>query len=247
MRPRIGITAWHYQDDDERWEAILEGYPQAILEAGGLPLILPTPPDEPAPSPREGPTLVDAYLDAIDGLLMTGGADIHPSFYGETILERCGAIDEARDRFEVELVRAARSQGLPLLGICRGLQLLNVAMGGSLYQDLSYRNQTDPAHQSPREHRAEPVHHITIVPGTRLAGILHARELRVTSTHHQIVRDLAPGLTVNAMAPDGVIEGVEGDRQFLLAVHWHPERMFTRHPEQLALFLALVHAADTSP
>src|SRR5574337_1798989 len=114
MRPRIGITAWHYQDDDERWEAILEGYPQAILEAGGLPLILPTPPDEPAPSPREGPTLVDAYLDAIDGLLMTGGADIHPSFYGETILERCGAIDEARDRSEERRVgKECRSRWSP--------------------------------------------------------------------------------------------------------------------------------------
>ncbi|PWB81314.1 MAG: hypothetical protein C3F08_02280 [Candidatus Methylomirabilota bacterium] len=246
MRPRIGITAWHYRDDDERWHAILEGYPQAILEAGGLPLILPTPHDTPALSSGEGQMLTDAYLNTIDGLLLTGGADIHPSYYGETILDRCGEIDEARDRFEVEIVRAARSRGLPLLGICRGLQVLNVAMGGSLYQDLSYRNETDPAHQSPRERRAEPTHHITIVPGTRLAGFFRARELRVTSTHHQIIRDLAPGLTVNALAPDGVIEGVEDDRQFLLAVHWHPERMFTRHPEQLALFRALIDAAGTS-
>src|SRR5574337_140422 len=244
MRPKIGITTWHHRDDDERWQAILQAYPRAVLQAGGLPLILPIPYAGPALSPVEGPALPEAYVDAIDGLLLTGGADIHPSFYGQIVLERCGEIDEERDRFEVELIQAARSRDLPLLGICRGLQVLNVAMGGSLYQDLSYRQETDPAHQSPREQRGETVHQVTIVEGSRLAGILGVRALRVTSTHHQIIRDLASGLTVNAVAPDGVVEGVEGTGRFLVAVHWHPERMFTRHPEQLALFRALVEAAD---
>ncbi|MDE2059715.1 MAG: gamma-glutamyl-gamma-aminobutyrate hydrolase family protein [candidate division NC10 bacterium] len=243
MRPKIGITSWHHWDDDERWEAILEAYPRAVLQAGGLPLILPSSHAETAPSPVEGPALAEAYLDAIDGLLLTGGADIHPSFYGQIVLERCGEIDEERDRFEVELVHAARSRDLPLLGICRGLQVLNVAMGGSLYQDLSYRKETDPAHQSLRERRGEPAHQVTIVEGSRLAGILEIRELRVTSTHHQIIRDLAPGLAVNAVAPDGVVEGVEGTGRFLLAVHWHPERMFTHYPKQLTLFRALVDEA----
>src|SRR5574337_1900529 len=238
MRPRIGITSWHHWDDDERWDAILEGYPKAVLDAGGLPLVLPTPHGEPA--------LAEAYLHSIDGLLLTGGADIHPSFYGQIVLERCGEIDEERDRFEVELIQAARSRDLPLLGICRGLQVLNVAMGGSLYQDLSYRQETDPAHQSPREQRGESVHQVTIVEGSRLAGILGVRELDVTSTHHQIIRDLAPDLTMNAIASDGVIEGIEDPERFLLAVHWHPERMVTRHPEQLALFLALVEEAERS-
>jgi putative glutamine amidotransferase len=239
MRPRIGITSWHHWDGDERWEAILEGYPRAVLEAGGLPLILPITHAE--------PVFAEAYLNAIDGLLLTGGADIHPSFYGQIVLEQCGEIDEERDRFEVELVHAARSRDLPLLGICRGLQVLNVAMGGSLYQDLSHRQETDPAHQSSRERRGEPAHRVTIIEGSRLAGMLGVQELRVTSTHHQIIRELAPGLTVNAVAPDGVVEGVEGAGRFLLAVHWHPERMVARHPEQLALFRALVEAAGTSP
>lgn len=237
MRPRIGITSWHHRDDDERWEAVLEGYPRAVLEAGGLPLILPI--------AHPASTLTEAYLDAIDGLLLTGGADIHPAFYGQIVLERCGEIDEERDRFEVELVHAARSRDLPLLGICRGLQVVNVALGGSLYQDLSYRNATDPAHQSPRERRGESAHQIAITEGSRLADILGVRELRVTSTHHQIIRDLAPGLTINAVAPDGVIEGIEGPGRLLLAVHWHPERMFTSQAEQLALFRALVDEAAT--
>lgn len=235
MRPRIGITSWHHRDDEERWEAVLEGYSRSVFDAGGLPLILPIASAEPA--------LVEAYLEVIDGLILTGGADIHPSLYGQTVLERCGEIDEERDRFEMELVRAARSRDLPLLGICRGLQVVNVALGGSLYQDLSYRQETDPAHQSPRERRGEPAHGVAIVEGSRLAEILGVRELDVISTHHQIIRDLAPNLTVNAAAPDGVIEGVEGAGRFLLAVHWHPERMVARHPEQLALFRALVEAA----
>jgi len=236
LRPRIGITSWHYRDEEERWEAVLDGYSRAVLEAGGLPLILPIADAEPA--------LVEEYLEAIDGLIMTGGADIHPSFYGQIVLERCGEIDEQRDRFEVELVHAARGRDLPFLGICRGLQVLNVALGGSLYQDLSYRQGTDPAHDSPRERRGEPAHPVAIAARSRLAEIIGARELSVTSTHHQIIRDLAPGLEVSAVAPDGVTEGVEGPGRFLLAVQWHPERMVARHPGQVALFRALVQHAE---
>lgn len=235
MRPRIGITSWHYRDDEERWEVVLDAYASAVLEADGLPLILPIAHAEPA--------LIAEYLGAIDGVILTGGADIHPSFYGQIVLERCGEIDEERDRFEMELVRAARSRDLPLLGICRGLQVVNVALGGSLYQDLSYRQETDPAHQSPRERRGELAHRVTIVAGSRLAAILKATALDVTSTHHQVIRDLAPDLSVNAVAPDGVIEGIEGPGRFVIAVHWHPERMVARHPEQLALFRALVEEA----
>jgi len=270
MRPRIGITSWHYRDDEERWEAVLDGYTRAVLEAGGLPLILPIPhagpvlsPVEARPEPRrrawaepgrsgpvlspvEGPALIEEYLEAIDGLIMTGGADVHPSFYGQIVLERCGEIDEERDRFEVELVHAARDRDLPFLGICRGLQVLNVALGGSLYQDLSYRQGTDPAHQSPRERRGEPAHTVAIAPASRLGEIIGARELSVTSTHHQIIRDLAPDLAISALAPDGVIEAIEGAGPFLLAVQWHPERMANRHPEQVALFRSLIEAARRS-
>jgi len=235
MRSRIGITSWHYQEGDERWEAVMEGYTRAVLEAGGLPLILPIASTE--------PILIEGYLEAIDGLILTGGADIHPSFYEQDILTLCGEIDEERDRFEIALVRAARSRDLPLFGICRGLQILNVAMGGNLYQDLSYRHNADPVHQSPRERRMEPAHTVVIRENSRLGAIFGVRELHVTSSHHQIIRDLAPDLTVNATAPDGVIEGIEGAGRFCLAVHWHPERMVARHPEQLALFRALVEAA----
>jgi len=258
MRPRIGITSWHHGDDEERWEAVLDAYTRAVLEAGGLPVILPIAIMEPVLSPepsrracaessRSEPALAEEYLETIDGLIMTGGVDIHPSFYGQIVLERCGEIDEERDRFEVELVHAARGRDLPFLGICRGLQVLNVALGGTLYQDLSYRQGTDSAHMSPRERRGEPAHPVTITQGSRLAEILGPRDMPVTSTHHQIIRDLAPDLVVSAAAPDGVIEAVEGLGRFLLAVQWHPERMARRHPEQLALFRALVEQAKRRP
>jgi putative glutamine amidotransferase len=287
MRPRIGITSWHHRDEEERWEAVLDAYTRAVLEVGGLPVILPIATMEPVLSPepsrridrpvpsapaqsfdpsicsglranavgveacaessRSGPALAEEYLETIDGLIMTGGADIHPSFYGQIVLERCGEIDEERDRFEVELIHAARGRDLPFLGICRGLQVLNVALGGTLYQDLSYRQGTDPAHMSPRERRGEPAHGVAITPGSRLADILGPRDMPVTSTHHQIIRDLAPDLVVSAAAPDGVIEAVEGPGRFLLAVQWHPERMARRHPEQLALFRALVEQAKRRP
>jgi putative glutamine amidotransferase len=255
MRPRIGITSWHHRDEEERWEAVLEGYTRAVLEAGGLPVILPIAPTEPALSPetsrrieacaepsRSGPSLIEEYLETIDGLILTGGADIHPSFYGQSVLERCGEIDEERDRFEVALIHATRARDLPFLGICRGLQVLNVALGGTLYQDLSYRAGTDPTHMNSREQRGEAAHPVAVAPGSRLAAIIGARELPVTSTHHQVIRDLAPGLTVSAVAPDGVIEGIEGPGRFLIAVQWHPERMAARHPEQLALFRSLVES-----
>jgi len=234
VRPRIGITSWHHRDEEERWEAVLDAYTRAVLEVGGLPVILPIAIAEPA--------LIEEYLETIDGLIMTGGSDIHPSFYGQIVLERCGEIDEQRDRFEVELIHAARGRDLPFLGICRGLQVLNVALGGSLYQDISYRAGTDPAHMSPRERRGEPAHQVAITPGSRLAHIIGSREMPVTSTHHQIIRDLAPDLAASAVAPDGVIEAVEGTGRFLLAVQWHPERMADRHPEQLALFRSLVES-----
>src|SRR3990172_8413556 len=242
MRPRIGITSWHHRDEEERWEAVLDAYTRAVLEVGGLPVILPIAHTEPALSQVEGPALIEEYLETIDGLIMTGGADIHPCFYGQIVLERCGEIDEQRDRFEVELIHAARGRDLPFLGICRGLQVLNVALGGALYQDLSYRQGTDPAHMSPRERRGEPAHGIAITPGSRLADILGPRDMPVTSTHHQIIRDLAPDLAASAVAPDGVIEAVEGLGRFLLAVQWHPERMARRHPDQIALFRSLVES-----
>lgn len=238
MRPRIGVTSWHHQDGDERWEFVKEPYTRAVAEAGGLPVILPIAANDLGMAPE--------YVEGLDGLILTGGEDVHPSFYGEEVLERCGEIDERRDLFERELFQAARARWRPVLGICRGLQLINVAGGGSLYQDLSYRPGTLPDHQAGRERRYEIVHTVKVIAGTRLAAIMGAEEVPVTSTHHQVVKELAPGFRVSAESGDGVVEGIESDADpFLLAVQWHPERLALKHAAQLALFQALVRAASS--
>lgn len=239
MRPRIGITSWIREDSDrlERWAAVRETYTGAIRTAGGLPMILPTADDDPG--------LIADCLAAVDGLVFTGGGDVAPAYYGETPDERCHEPDRERDLFEMHLARAALARRMPLLGICRGLQVLNVAAGGTLYQDIGCRPGTSPLHAARREDRRKLIHAVRILPGSRLRAIMGVPESRVTSTHHQLVKDLAPGFRVTAESlEDGIVEGLEEpDHPFLVAVQWHPERMYQEHPEHLALFRALVAAA----
>lgn len=240
MRPRIGITSWIREDSDrlERWAAVRETYTGAIRTAGGLPMILPTADDDPG--------LIADCLAAVDGLVFTGGGDVAPAYYGETPDERCHEPDRERDLFEMHLARAALARRMPLLGICRGLQVLNVAAGGTLYQDIGCRPGTSPLHAARREDRRKLIHAIRVLPGSRLRAIMGVPESRVTSTHHQLVKDLAPGFRVTAESlEDGIVEGLEQpDHPFLVAVQWHPERMYRDHAEHLALFQALVAAAQ---
>ena len=239
MRPRVGITSWHRNDKDglERWEAIRDTYTGAIHAAGGVPLILPIADDE--------PDLIASYLGAVDGVLFTGGEDVAPAYYGEAQDERCQEPDRERDFFEIHLARAALSKRTPVLGICRGLQVLNVAAGGTLYQDIECRPGTMGYHAADSANRQKLVHAVHILAGTRLHSIMGVAESRVTSTHHQFVKDLAPGFRVSAESQeDGIVEGIERpDHPFLVAVQWHPEPMYRDHAEHLALFQSLVAAA----
>ena len=238
MRPRVGITSWHRNDKDglERWEAIRDTYTGAIRMGGGIPLIFPIADDS--------PEVIADYLQAVDALLFTGGEDVAPAYYGESPDERCEEPDRERDLFEIHLARAALSRRTPVLGICRGLQVLNVAAGGTLYQDLQCRPGTKMYHAAVSADRQKLIHPVHIVPGTRLHSIMRVAETRVTSTHHQFVKDLAPGFHVTAKSEeDGIVEGIEaGEHPFLVAVQWHPERMYRDHAEHLALFQALVAA-----
>jgi putative glutamine amidotransferase len=182
----------------------------------------------------------------VDGLLLPGGVDVAPARYGEEPHPKLGKVNRPLDEAELVLARWAMDDGLPLLGVCRGIQVLNVAAGGTLYQDLpsqfpgALRHACSPP-DYPRTHRA---HTIQVEPGSRLAGILGAHQTAVNSRHHQAVKDLAPGLVVTARAPDGVIEGVESlDGQFAVGVQWHPESLAADDPQMLAIFQALVRAA----
>ena len=242
MRTRIGITSWHRSDSDtlERWEAVRTTYTGAVRAAGGLPIILPIADDD--------PEAIDGYLTAVDGLLFTGGEDIAPAYYGEARDERCQEPDPERDLFEIHLARAALDRQVPTRGICRGLQVINVAAGGTLYQDIACRPGTREYHSATLANRGQLIHGVRLVPGSSLRAMMGVDESQVTSTHHQFVKDLAPGFAVGAESiEDGIIEGIERPGgAFAVAVQWHPERIYNERAEQLALFRALVNAAETA-
>lgn len=226
--PRVGIT---WSQGPQRH---LADYLRAVEDAGGLPVVLVAGQSDPE--------------EPLDGLLLAGGADVHPRRYRQEVDPRVAEtleFDELREAFELEVTRRALEEGLPVLGICRGLQLLNVVLGGSLVQDLSLLG------VEPRTHNQrgilqpwQPAHPVRVSPGSRLHRLLGASEVEVNSFHHQAVADPAPGLRVVARSPDAVVEALENpDHRFLLAVQWHPERMVGRVPVQRELFTALIRAA----
>lgn len=231
-RPRIGLTL--DVDEAARKYELKAAYLDAVLAAGGLPLLL----------PHGDATVTAAYLAVLEGLVITGGAfDIPPELYGERRREGCGPFKEGRTRFERELLEAALAMGLPVLGICGGMQLLNVVRGGTLHQDLA----TDAGvrgHEQPAP-KDVPSHDVQLAPGTQLARLLGPGLLKVNSTHHQAVRDPGQGVLVAGRAPDGVIEAIElPDLPFALGVQWHPEAVVRHDPRQGAIFAGLVEAAQ---
>lgn len=212
-------------------------YTAAVQLAGGRPVILP---------------LLDAgaatgALDGLDALLLTGGEDVSPACYGAPPHPALGAVLAERDDFELALLAAARRRRLPVLAVCRGLQVANVAFGGSLVQDLASERPDSFPHDG--DARSERIHPVTLAPGSRLAEALGATAVHVNSLHHQAVERLGEGLSATAHAPDGVIEGIEWteDEWWLLGVQWHPEELTTT-PERWdrALFEAFVRTASAT-
>lgn len=197
-------------------------YVKALEIAGLVPVIVP---------PLASEDSVRVILSRVDGVLLTGGEDVDPSLYGQPRIEQCGPSNPARDATEIALVQAAREMNKPLLAICRGPQLLNVALGGTLFQDIPSQVENALDHNE-KDERSSRVHPVEIEAGSKLADALQATRLSVNSLHHQSVRDVAPGLRVTATAPDGVVEGLESpdDDWWVLAVQWHPEEM-TDSPE----------------
>lgn len=235
-RPRIGVSGVVRTWDGGERTGVNAAYARAVLAAGGLPVIL---------TPLVDPAWTARLLDGIDGLLLTGGEDVAPSWYGAPPSPHLEAVSPERDRFELALFAIARERGLPMLGICRGIQLINVALGGTLWQDLA-TERPGPVHHSPDRHRTERTHRVRVQAHSLAANALGRGELMVNSIHHQGIRDLAGRLTATAWADDGLIEAVEGpaDEPWLLAVQWHPEELHAdREAPDHGLFRALVDAA----
>jgi putative glutamine amidotransferase len=188
-------------------------------------------------------------LDDVAGVLLTGGGDVDPARYGEAAHPTFEASEEGRDEYETQIVKMALDRDLPLLAICRGVQILNVALGGTLIQDIPSQHASGVNHQL-REPKWAFAHDVAIAPESRLYVALQDRigaghTMPVNSRHHQAIKDVAPGLRVTATAPDGVIEAVERPgASFCLGVQWHPEN-FLEHGEFAALFRAFIDAATT--
>ena len=204
----------------------------AVLAAGGLPILLPHAKDAAA-----------AYLALLDGLVVTGGFfDVPPELYGEARREVCGPLRPERTAFEKDLLEAALAARLPVLGVCGGMQLVNVVRGGTLHQDLAVDAGISGHEQPPP--KDVPSHDGVVATGTLLADLVGAGALRVNSTHHQAVRDPGEGVLVSARAPDGVVEAIElPDLPIALGVQWHPEAVARHDPSHAAIYRGLVGAA----
>lgn len=229
MSPKIGITASIVDG-----KLILkEQYIRAAMEAGAVPLAVPPLADE---------RILDQYIAELDGWIVSGGADVDPSQYGEEPLPELGPVLPERDLFEIGLIRKAAAKDVPILAVCRGMQVLNVAFGGSLYQDVRYFRGDHLQHQ---QKAAYPVatHTVDIVPGSRLHRIAGKNQIRTNSMHHQAAKTIGSGLSVSARALDGIVEAIESaSHRFVLGVQWHPEEMAGFDEDAKKLFRAWIEA-----
>jgi putative glutamine amidotransferase len=236
-RPIIAVTTSSERTDKGVDRVFLNAaYIRAVERAGGVPLLL---------TPYHSSDAVNQFATYIDGLLLTGGGDIDPALFGETRHAKSDLISAERDELELrQVTRQAIDTGLPLLAICRGIQVVNVALNGTLHQHVPDVFGDEIAH-SQGGARSDRTHGVVIEPGTLLSTLVGTERLRVNSFHHQAIKDLGDGLRPVAWADDKVIEAVElpGARGFVLAVQWHPEELVENDPAALRLFQALVDAA----
>ena len=220
-RPLIGVSANRFAADPQR--AVFKNMElhyaeanlvQSVYRAGGLPMIIPDLRSESA---------LDEFVECLDGLLLAGGADVSPLSYGRKDFDPKWPGDKVRDDYEITLIKKAEKAGRPIFGVCRGLQILNVALGGTLYQDISTEKSDTLIHRD-WDIYEQNVHGVKLEPGSWLAKLYGKPELKVNTIHHQGVRDLAPSLKATAVAPDGVVEAVEEKTgRWVRAVQWHPE------------------------
>lgn len=237
-KPVIGLTPSHEQEKNLLY--LYPTYIHALRESGAACFVFPL--------GSAGEEL--AQLTAMcDGVLFTGGPDVHPFYFGEDAIPECGEIASLRDKTELELLPLAMEQQIPILGVCRGIQLINIALGGDIYQDLDRQfTPTGPsvAHRQLFDPKL-PAHHVTVAEGSRLAAVTGQSRLEVNTLHHQAIRKLAPSLTACASSPDGLVEAVEMEGYpFLMAVQWHPEYLFDSQESAKRLFQAFVEACSAS-
>jgi putative glutamine amidotransferase len=215
-------------------------YVEALRECGAVPWLIPLMPHD--------PDTMSEIFSRLDGIFLTGGVDVDPTHYGEAKTALCGTTDPDRDAIELMLLEHAMKTDMPVLAVCRGIQIVNVALGGTLYQDVSaqvpaaMKHDYFPTAISPS--RSYLAHEINVTGGSKLGEILGDKIVPVNSMHHQAIKDLGRGLAPTAFAPDGIIEGVEGTNgQFLIGVQWHPEELSHAQPGMKRLFTSFISAS----
>ena len=230
-KPLIGIVPLVDAPRDSYW--MLPGYMQGVEQAGGVPIMLPLT-DEDA--------VLRQLVELCDGFLLTGGQDVSPALYGAAPSPQCGETCPRRDAMEKVLLPLALAQNKPVLGICRGIQFLNACLGGTLYQDLPIEHPSTACHHQQPPY-AQPVHGVTLVPGTPLQTLLGKQTLAVNSLHHQAIQTLAPALQAMAVSEDGLVEAVcLPEKKFVWAVQWHPEFSFAVNADSRKIFAAFIES-----
>jgi putative glutamine amidotransferase len=213
----VAVTASIRPDGDTSRVRLTAAYVTALENAGLIPLIVP---------PLSSADAAEAVLDSVAGLVLTGGEDVDPARYGEKRHEKVRSVNAARDATETALIEEAQARGTPVLAICRGIQILNVALGGTLVQDISSECETNIAHDDEGARNSRS-HEVSVEPGSLIAKAIGTEHLTVNSFHHQSVKRVADGMRVTARSPDGIIEGIESTDEdwWVMAVQWHPEEM----------------------
>lgn len=234
MKTKIGITCYQNTLDGQSYYTVGEKYVKAILDQGAIPVIIPA--DEDASS-------ISSYVEMVDGLLIPGGEDVSPLQYGEEPHPSVILTKEVKDDFEKELILQTNRQSKPILGICRGMQIINVAFGGTLIQDIPSETEEYIAHKQAMSIRSEATHTVKVEENSILYPIL-GKQARVNSYHHQAIKTLASGFRVTARAQDGIIEALESDDGRVFAVQWHPECLYERYADFSGIFKKLVELSQ---
>lgn len=237
-KPIIGISGSEIIDNGGmfpgyRRSYVNEDYIDSVIQNGGIPYIIPFNSDV---------DVIKEQVKNVQGLILSGGHDVSPINYGEELQQKIGDIWPERDEFDMQLLKFAEESQIPVLGICRGAQIINVAHGGTLYQDLSYRKEKTLKH-SQDQTPTLLTHKVDLVEGTKIKNILNKQSLRTNSFHHQLIKDVASDLVVSGRASDGVVEAIESTKKDIIAVQWHPEMLHRKVSCQNNLFKYVIDNA----
>lgn len=236
MKPVIGVTIWKEMKDGCVYEKVNECNTKAFSQNGGVAVMLPNTSDD---------EVIDGYLEMLDGICFTGGGDINPLLFDEEPVRGLGNIEYDRDDFEMKLYKKAAEKNIPMIGICRGMQIMNVAAGGTVYQDIYSQRPDTNCHSPKSSFGGNEYHSVTINSNSKLYNIFGTTELKTNSYHHQSVKDVADGYEATAFAKDGIIECIESNKlNFAIGVQWHPEAMYTKYPLYNKLFQAFIKEAS---